>query len=189
MKNKTNIFVYYLGIGIGMIFIVSFLTSQIFMPLFFGRARTVEVPDLSKMTTTKAITTLINKKLHGVVKDSTWSEEIKSGFVISQRPEAGTMVKPDGTVYIVISRGSKIISVPNLVGLDVQAAWIKLKSLSLRFSIADSIYSGTYPRNTVVQTSPNAGDKVERNSKIKLYISKGFSNNIDSLDYESEYNF
>lgn len=153
------------------------------MPILFGRAKTIEVPDLSKMTSSKAVSVLIDNKLHGVVKDSTYSEDIANGYVISQKPEAGTMMKPDGTVYMIISRGSKIVRVPNLVGMDIQAAWVRLKSLSLRFTIADSVYSSTYPKNTVVQVSPGGGDKVERSSKIKLYISKGYADYSDSTDY------
>lgn len=190
MKNsKTKIYGYYFGIGIGIIFVVAFLTSQIIMPVFFGRAKTIEVPDVSKFTSTKAVSVLVNKKLHGVVKDSTFSEDIPKGSVISQKPEPGTMMKPDGTVYMIISRGSKIVKVPNLVGMDVQAAWVRLKSMSLRFTIADSIYSATYPRNSVVQISPGVGENVERNSKIKLYISKGQTNNSDSTDYNGDYNY
>ena len=187
-KDKVKFFGYYLGIGLGIILVVAFITSQIIMPIFFGKAKTVEVPNLEKLTATQAITILVDHKLHAVVKDSTWSEDIPYNYVISQKPAAGAMIKPDGTVYMVISRGSKTVTVPELVGLNVQAAWIVLKNAGLKFTIADSLYSDTYPVNSVVQTSPGVGEKVMRKHKIKLFISKGSNSPADSTN-DVDYNY
>ncbi len=188
-KDKLRFYGYYIGIGLGIILVVAFLTSQIMMPLFFGRPKTVEVPNLDKLTSTQAIKVLVDNKLHAVVKDSTWSDEIDFNYVISQKPEAGEFIKPDGTVYMIVSRGSKTVKVPEIVGLNIQAAWIVLKNAGLRFAIADSIYSNTYPINTVVQISPEVGSKVERKKKIKLYISKGSVIIGDSLNNDVDYNY
>jgi beta-lactam-binding protein with PASTA domain len=56
--------------------------------------------------------------------------------------------------------------------MNVQAAWISLKNKGLYFTIADSVESLLYPPNTVIQSSPSAGEKAEKLSKIKLIISK-----------------
>lgn len=185
-RDKAKFYSYYIGIGFGIILVVAFLTSQIIMPLFFGRAKTIEVPDLSKLTATQAIKLLVDHKLHAVVKDSTWSDEIAYNYVISQKPEAGAFVSPDGTVYMIVSRGSKTVKVPELIGLDVQAAWIVLKNAGLRFTIADSIYSNIYPVNTVAQIAPEVGERVLRKKKIRLYISKGSSAERDTTGYETD---
>lgn len=187
MNDKVKFYSYHIGIGLGIILVVAFITSQIFMPLFFGRPKTVEVPNLDKLSATQAIKVLVDSKLHAVVKDSTWSDVVPYNYVVSQKPAAGNYIKPDGTVYMIISRGSKTVLVPELVGLNVQAAWIVLKNANLRFTIADSIYSDLYPVNTVVQTGPGAGEKVERKKKIKLYISKGSGNQRDTT--ETDYNY
>jgi serine/threonine-protein kinase len=181
-NERLKLLLLYLGIGFGIILVVSFVTSQIFMPLFFGRAKTIEVPNVSNMLTERAKTILTDKKLHAVVRDSTWSDEAERGYVLSQKPRAGTYIKPDGTVYLEVSRGSKYVAVPELVGLDVQSAWIVLKNQNLRFVVADSVFSDLYPVNTVVQSSPAEGERVERRTRIKLYISRGSSARPDSLD-------
>ena len=188
-KEKAKFFGYYLGIGFGIILVVAFFTSQIIMPLFFGRPKTVEVPDLDKMSATQAVRLLVDNKLHAVVKDSIWSDEIAFNYVVSQKPKAGAYIKPDGTVYMIVSKGSKTVKVPDLVGLNVQAAWIVLKNSGLKFTIADSISSDLYQVNTVIQTSPSVGEKVERKSKIKLYISKGSDNQRDTLSNDTDYNY
>jgi serine/threonine-protein kinase len=171
--DKAKFYGYYIGIGFGIVLVVAFLTSQIIMPLFFGKAKTAQVPDLDKMSATQAVRLLVDNKLHAVVRDSTWSDEIAFNYVISQKPKAGAYIKPDGTVYLIVSKGSKTVKVPEIVGLNVQAAWILLKNAGLKFTIADSLNSTLYPVNTVIQAAPGVGEKVERKSKIKLYISKG----------------
>lgn len=186
-KDRFKIFSYYIGIGLGIILVIAFLTSQILMPLFFGKARTIKVPNLTDISYTRASAILINNKLHAVVKDSTYSDKIKSGYIISQKPDPGELLKPDGTVYLVLSMGSKFVKVPKLVGLNVQAAWILLKNNGLKFSVVDSIYSDIYPPNTVIQSSPAIGERVEHNSKIKLYISKGQPEYVDTLDIDPDY--
>jgi beta-lactam-binding protein with PASTA domain len=189
-KIKQKAFLYYSGIGLGIILVVAFITSQIIMPLFFGRARSVEVPELANMNLAKASSILLDKKIHAVVKDSIWSDDIKSGDIISQKPEPGEMIKPDGTVYLVISRGSKYVKVPYIIGLNVQAAWISLKNKSLYFTIADSVESAVYPPNTVISSRPAAGEKAEKNSKIQLVISKHFETTVqDTTNTISDFEY
>jgi eukaryotic-like serine/threonine-protein kinase len=188
-KSRLKIIGYYAGIACGIIFVVAFLTSQIIIPVFFGRAKTIEIPDTSGLSSIQAKKLLIDKKLHAVVKDSTWSEEIDAGKVISQKPDAGDMIKPDGTVYLIVSRGSKSVRIPEVIGLNVQAAWILLKNATLKIVVADSMYSDVYPPNTVVQTIPEVGQSVDRKSKIKVFISKGSASSADTTGMDSDVNY
>lgn len=188
-NKKTKLYGYYVGIGFGIIILVAFLTSQILMPLLFGRAKSVKVPNVIYKQSSEATTILVNKKLHAVVKDSIYSDEIKTGIVVSQKPEQGTMLKPDGTVFLVISKGSKFVKLPDLTGMSVQAAWIRLRGIGLNFTVADSIYSDEYSPNSVIQTSPSAGERVEKNSKIKLIISKGRANVQDTVNVVDDFYF
>jgi eukaryotic-like serine/threonine-protein kinase len=181
-KNRLRLVGYYSGIGFGIILVTAFVTSQILMPIFFGREKTVEIPNVVNLQEIKAKSTLISHKLHVVVRDSTYSDTVERGMVVSQKPEAGNMIKPDGTVYLIVSAGSKYIAVPELIGLNVQSAWLLLKNNGLRFTIADSLNSDLYPINTVVQSNPLMGTKVERRTKVKLYISKGRNNQPDTLN-------
>lgn len=188
-KSRFKLAFYQIGIGLGVIVIVAFVTGQILMPIFFGRPKTIEVPNVLNMPSSQATSILTRNKLHGIVRDSIWSDKLDNGIVISQKPEAGEFIKPDGSVYLITSRGSKFVKVPNLVGKGVQAAWLTLRNLGLGFSVADSLYSEIYPRNMVVRTAPVSGQNVEKNSKIRLYISKGRAeafvpaNVIDDFDF------
>jgi eukaryotic-like serine/threonine-protein kinase len=188
-KNKAKLFGYYTGIGFGIVLVVAFLISQIIMPIFFGRPKSIEVPDVTNLLSSKAMNLLMDKKIHVVIKDSLYSDSVDRGGVVSQKPEPGEMVKPDGTVYLILSMGSKFVKVPELIGLNVQSAWIVLKNSGLRLIVADSVYSDLYPVNTIVQSTPGYGDRVEKKSKVKLYISKGNTVTPDSTGIEDEFNY
>ncbi len=189
-NSRFTIAFYYLGIGLGIILVVAFITSQIAMPLLFSRDKSVEVPNVTDIPASSARSILTDAKLHSIVRDSVWSDDTEMGNVISQKPEAGSLIQPDGTVYLVVSMGSRFVEVPDLEGLDVQTAWIVLKNNKLRFVVTDSLASDRHPVNTVVQTDPARGERVERNSRVKLSISKGSAYQqgfYDTLDVDADY--
>jgi serine/threonine-protein kinase len=172
-KNLGRKTIYVFGIGLGIVLISAFISSQLIFPLLFGRPRSVEVPELVGKSLSKARRELTELGLHTVVKDSVWSEEAKVEEVIEQHPEPGKKLKPEGSVYLVVCRGSRIVSVPSLNGKTYSEAYVSLRGSDLRARVADSLYSNSYPVNTVVRSSPSAGTKVEKESTIKLYLSRG----------------
>lgn len=164
---------YMAGIGLGIIFVTAFLFSQILFPMILGRPSVVETPDVVGMGLVQAKRLLQAEKLHVVVKDSLYSETAKLDQVLEQAPKPGTELKEDGTVYLVVSKGSKMVDVPRLIGLSYQEALITLRNYDLRFSVVDSLYSDTEPRNTVMRSTPMSGSKVEKRTTVKLTLSKG----------------
>ncbi|HNQ44686.1 MAG TPA: PASTA domain-containing protein, partial [Candidatus Cloacimonadota bacterium] len=104
-----------------------------------------------------------------------------------QHPKPGEKIKQDGTVFLVVSKGSQMVTVPNLIGSHFQEALIGLRNLSLRSSVVDSLYSDTNPVDTVMRMSPSPGSKVEKNTLIRLYLSRGKEPKPDSLSYQPSY--
>lgn len=172
------------GIGLGIIFVTAFIISQILLPLAFGRPKKVETPNLVGMGLIEAKNTLIKKKLHVVVKDSLYSEAVKMDQVLDQSPAPGTKIRQEGTVFLVISKGSKMVTVPDLRGSSFQQAMVMLRNYDLRSSIVDSVYSYDYDQNTVLRSSPSAGSKLEKRSMVRLTLSRGPEPQADSLDFE-----
>ncbi|MFA7024512.1 MAG: PASTA domain-containing protein, partial [Candidatus Cloacimonadaceae bacterium] len=53
-----------------------------------------------------------------------------------------------------------------------------------RSSIVDSLYSDDYAQNEVIRSQPSPGTKLEKNSMIRLTLSRGPETRADSLDYD-----
>lgn len=162
-----------IGIGFGIILLSAFVTSQIVFPLLFGRPKNVEVPNLVGKTFSKARRELTDLGLHAVIKDSVWSETETIETILEQDPLPGELLKPEGSVYLRISSGSRKVGVPYVTGLSYQEAYYALHNLGLRAVVVDSLYSDSYAPNYVLRSSPDAGSKINRGSNVRLYLSRG----------------
>ncbi|MGC9361411.1 MAG: PASTA domain-containing protein [Candidatus Syntrophosphaera sp.] len=162
-----------IGIGFGIILLSAFVTSQIVFPLLFGRPKNVEVPNLVGKTFSKARRELTDLGLHAVIKDSVWSETETIETILEQDPLPGELLKPEGSVYLRISSGSRKVGVPYVIGLSYQEAYYALHNLGLKAVVVDSLYSDSYAPNYVLKSSPDAGLKINRGSNVRLYLSRG----------------
>ncbi len=172
------------GIGLGIIIITAFIFSQIIFPLVLGRTPKVETPDVVGMGLLQAKKILQAEKLHVVVKDSLFSETESIETILEQHPEPGEKIRQDGTVYLIISKGSSTVSVPSLVGRPFQEVIISLRNLGLHAMVVDSTYSDAYSVNSVIRSIPSSGSKVNKSSTVKLILSKGSYPMADSLGVE-----
>ena len=68
---------------------------------------------------------------------------------------------------------SNEIEVPNLVGLDLDAASEKVKPMELRLQIVDQRNDPATPSGKVLEQMPRAGSAVRRGRKVKLVVSLG----------------
>lgn len=176
---------YLMGIGLGIIIVTAFFFSQLVFPLVLGRTPKVETPFVTGKSLIEAKRLLQKEKLHVVVKDSLFSETDPIETIIEQIPPAGDKIRQDGTVYLIISKGSSTVVVPDLVGRPFQEAFVSLRNLGLHSLVADSTYSDLYPINSVVRSIPYAGEKINKQSKVRLILSRGSMALPDSLDAES----
>jgi len=164
---------YLTGIGLGIIIVTAFIFSQLIFPIVLGRTPKVETPNVQGMNLLEAKKLMEGEKLHLVVKDSLFSESQPTEAILEQDPPAGEKIRQDGTVYVVISRGSSTVTLPDLSGKSYQEAIISLRNLDLKYAIADSVYSDDYAVNSVVRSVPYSGNKVKKRSTVKLILSRG----------------
>ena len=109
------------------------------------------------------------------VKQS-YSNSVEQGKVISQSPSGSTTVSPGSTVTITVSQGkeTKMVTVPNVVGMNSSDAQNTLTSLGLNYSIVETKDTNV-EKGKVISTSPSAGQQVEEGTSVKLYVSAGKS--------------
>ena len=107
------------------------------------------------------------------VKQS-YSDSVEQGKVISQSPSGSTTVSPGSTVTITVSQGkeTKMVTVPNIVGMNSTDAQNTLTSLGLNYSIVEKKDTNV-EKGKVISTSPSAGQQVEEGTSVKIYVSAG----------------
>ena len=129
------------------------------------------VPGLTGKTRADAEAALKNAKLAVGSVTEEFSDEVTSGVVMSQSHASGTEVEEDVTVDFVVSKGPKVIKVPDLFGNPKDRVVDKLTALGLSVEIYEEYSNEAEDR--AFKTEPAAGTEVEPGSTVKVYMSKG----------------
>ncbi|GAA6525739.1 Stk1 family PASTA domain-containing Ser/Thr kinase [Intrasporangium sp. DVR] len=130
-----------------------------------------EVPRLvgSKATDLRGV--LAPLTLKSTTKEG-WSETVPKGSVISQKPAAGTKVKRGTLVEVVVSRGRRPITVPDVRKLPLDQATAKLTEAGLKPVRGEDVHHDTIAQGHVVSQQPDTGT-LFRGDPVTLVVSKG----------------
>lgn len=134
--------------------------------------------------------------------ETTFSDTIKKGNVVSQSIEAGKEVDPTkDSIKLMISKGKKIV-VPNLTAMSVDeiVSWVVENNLKLKYNEAYSSYA---KEGVVIKATAKEGDSIEEGTTITITTSKGqlkfpsfktlaefksWANN-NGINYKTEYEY
>lgn len=130
-----------------------------------------EVPDLSGRTLDQAQEALRETNLGFEDAVEEYDEEVPEGRVVRTDPEAGTELRRDGAVDVVVSRGPEPIEVPDWTGRDAERATTVLERLGLEVEVAEE-NSDSVAEGQVVAQSPDTGT-LARGETVRLTVSLG----------------
>ncbi|HEY7302825.1 MAG TPA: PASTA domain-containing protein [Bryobacteraceae bacterium] len=137
---------------------------------------TVRILDVSGLEYSAAVTAL---KSAGLTVDpfaaqaAQSSNTVPASHVIAQDPAAGLTVAGGAIVKLVVSNGSRFVTVPNIVGQQQNAAVLALRALSLNSPDPTIQYSSTVPAGSIISQAPDAGTSAARGSTVSLAVSSG----------------
>lgn len=123
---------------------------------------TVDIPSVVGKSENEA-TSILEAAGFNVSVDYDYSDKYDEGKVMSQSPNAGQKADKGSTVTIIVSNGSGLVEVPNVVGMTYEAAKAALQSAG--FNVATS-GSG----NKVVSQNPLSGNKIAKGSTITITL-------------------
>lgn len=135
---------------------------------------TFALDDVTKMNYQQAQAQLEND---GLVVDLEfdYSDSVDKDQVISTSPKAGSQVSKGDTITITASKGAdtKYVTVPNLVGHNIDDAIQMIKNAGLTYNGKSSDYSDNYSVDQVMDQSIGSGKSVEEGTSITLTVSLG----------------
>jgi beta-lactam-binding protein with PASTA domain len=91
--------------------------------------------------------------------------------VIGTEPAAGTQLSTAQPVTLLVSKGSDRVRVPDVVGLDDQAALDALSDAELAGTVVQR--DSDELQGEVISQSPAAGSRVARGSQVTIFVSSG----------------
>jgi eukaryotic-like serine/threonine-protein kinase len=128
------------------------------------------VPDVSGLSEADAAKRLENAGFKVITRDE-FSNSVPRGQVIGTEPAAGTQLSTTQVVTVLISRGTNRVAVPDVVGLDDQAALAALQNAGL--SGVEVQRDSTEPEGKVLSQSPGPSKLVARGSQVTIFASTG----------------
>lgn len=142
--------------------------------LFFGMGpgAPFTIPQLTKVASAQAISQLDDAGVKSRTSE-VFDEEIERGLVVGSEPVAGETIRRFQGVDLLISKGPELFSVPNLNGRSQKDAEKDLKAAQLALGKVSQKYSEEVAKDSVLSHKPGANEKVRRNSKVELVISRG----------------
>lgn len=111
-----------------------------------------------------------SEKINFQVKEE-WSNEYQEGVIIEQ-DITNKSVREGTTVNVVVSKGPRMVEVPNLVGKSENVALSELRGAGFSPNVK-SIYDDKMQTGYVVKTEPQAGSQYAAGAEIDVFISKG----------------
>ncbi|SHI04345.1 serine/threonine protein kinase [Sporanaerobacter acetigenes DSM 13106] len=135
-------------------------------------SKEIEVPDIVGWDVDKAREEIEGMGLKFEVEDTVYSSEFEENKIVYQSKEPGTVVKKNYPIKVKVSKGGKLVKVPNLINKDINEASLLLKERSLdedvEFRNDDKI-----PINIVISQDPEPYEEVKEGTKVKLVVSQG----------------
>lgn len=144
------------------------ISSQIIL-----RDEMVYVPDVVGKTLDQAREELQKRDLGLSLASYQFSEEVAWGRIISQEPAAGSRLKVNRQIAVVVSSGSEMVIVPLYAGKSLEQATLDMRQRGLSRGPVSQIHSRRYPAGRIIAQEPPAQTEVERNHPVGFLISLG----------------
>jgi eukaryotic-like serine/threonine-protein kinase len=136
-----------------------------------GEGAEVRVPDVIGLREGEARDRLEEAGLEADVQRR--NSRQPSGEVIDQDPGSGERVEEGSAVELIVSRGPRQVTVPNLEGLSEDDAAAALDDANLRLGEVTEQTSDEVEEGLVIEQNPASGERVDIRSPVDIVLSSG----------------
>jgi serine/threonine-protein kinase len=130
------------------------------------------VPAVSGSTLAQARQAITDANLAVGEVTTAFNEKIPVDQVVGTDPKAGTKLKRDQAVGIVVSKGPAPVKIPDLAGSTKAAATAALTKRGLEVTATEE-FSKTVAAGRVITSTPKPGTTAPKGSTVALVVSKG----------------
>ena len=149
------------------------IMNLVLMPSFTGQGTEVRVPEVNGQSEVEAERALAAEGLKLSKISEQWSPDVPRGFVISQDPPAGGVVKRGRRISVIVSLGAQGTSVPVLDGVTARQAQLLLEGAGLRPGRIARVYTDEESKDLVIASDPPGETLVEQGTVVNLLVSLG----------------
>jgi len=109
------------------------------------------------------------------VSGEEFDEKISRNKIITQDPASGAKVKKNREIYVVVSKGSKVIAlnIPDLKNKELKEATAIIEEFGLILDRITYTNHFSVPKDVVIAQTPEPGNINSGSKKVNLLVSKG----------------
>ena len=138
-----------------------------------NKPRQVHIPDVTNITEKRAENRLEAAGLQVGKVIRRQSDDIKKGHVIGTKPAAGNRVDQGKAIILIVSSGTSMVKVPDVVGDNYDEAAEKLENQGFDV-VREDQYSNKMAKGNIISQSIAAGVEVKpTQTTITLVVSRG----------------
>jgi len=130
------------------------------------------IPSVKGLTPEAAQAVITKSPLTVGTITEVFNSDIPKGYVISSTPIAGTSVKRDATVDLIVSKGIEQVALASYLGKSGEQALNELTQAGFNVE-AGYAFSETVPELAVISQNPAGGATANKGGKVSILISKG----------------
>lgn len=159
-----------------------YITGLILMGLVSGYltfevlsfSRTVAVPELKTKTLVEANHILNKNGLHLKVEGENYDEAVAPGLIARQDIPPGNKVKEGRGISVILSKGPKIVSIPELTGQTLENAETVLSKNGLKIARLIRVHSDTIEKDVIIAQRPRPDEFTQTEALKDSQEAKGF---------------
>lgn len=138
-----------------------------YLALTMGRAKQVQIPDLSNLTVEQAEAKAKELKLKVEVIEEKYHLDIPEGQIIEQDPkyQSNYKINEGTTIKVIVSKGQEIVKMPKVVGEKRDDAIKLLRDVGLEYEIKE-VNSDEVPKDYVIKQETEEGKAIEKDDEI-----------------------
>lgn len=117
-----------------------------------------------------------------LVATEEYNSEYPAGVIVEQEKAAGRIVKIGDTLKVTVSKGTRIVKIPDLKNYHKSSAARALEDLSLNYIFVETA-SDDIAADNVVSTDPAADSEVEEGTTVRILVSLGPTTEDTTVPY------
>jgi serine/threonine-protein kinase len=133
----------------------------------------VTIPNLTNKSLDEAREILADKKLFVIKSRIELHDRYDKDKIIQQDPLAGSKVKINNVVKVVLSAGKEKVIVPRFIGRSLQAINPDLIEAGLMKGKISHVHTPAYAAGKIISQHPSDNEEVARGSRISFLVSQG----------------
>ncbi len=173
-KKRSYVVPILLGMTVAVVVIACVVIVTTVLKSFDGgggmHTSTITLPNFVGMNIVKVEQDYKDKLKFDITEE--FNNEFDEGIIIEQAQTPGKQVKEGTTVTLTVSKGKKMITVPDMTAKDSTVAQSELKAAGFNVVLRD-VWTDEVAKGLVVKTEPAAGEQYAEGATIAVFISQG----------------